>query len=87
MRFIKSALALVGINVQPIVICHNCTINASTKAMAKLTETVTFRLTEQEKKIWVEYCDLDSRSQNDVFREYLRSVRRKLAKKIKDMKD
>lgn len=55
--------------------------------MAKLTETVTFRLTEQEKKIWVEYCDLDSRSQNDVFREYLRSVRRKLAKKIKDMKD
>ena len=53
--------------------------------MAKLTSTVTFRLTKDEKETWVKYCELEARTQNDVFREYLRSIKRKLSKKIKEM--
>ena len=55
--------------------------------MAKLTSTVTFRLTKEEKETWVKYCELEARTQNDVFREYLRSIKRKLSKKIKEMND
>jgi hypothetical protein len=49
--------------------------------MAKLTETVTFRLTPEEKEVWLKYCNETARSQNDVFRAYLRTLARKLSKK------
>lgn len=49
--------------------------------MGKLTETVNFRLTPEEKAIWLEYCDRSARSQNDVFRDYLLTLAKKLSKK------
>jgi hypothetical protein len=49
--------------------------------MAKLTETVNFRLTPEEKAVWLEYCNHSARSQNDVFRDYLRTLAKKLSKK------
>lgn len=55
--------------------------------MAKLTETVTFRLSEDEKNIWMQWCELQHRSQNEEFRFYLALVRRKLAKKTKEISD
>ena len=55
--------------------------------MAKLTDTVTFRLTEEEKRAWLQWCELQHRSQNDEFRFYLSSIRRKLAKKVKEVDD
>ena len=55
--------------------------------MAELTTTVTFRLTEQEKQDWINWCTLQHRSQNDEFRFYLSSVSRKLAKQRKQMSD
>jgi hypothetical protein len=55
--------------------------------MAKLTDTVTFRVTEDEKRDWMQWCELQHRSQNEEFRFYLSSIRRKLAKKAKQMSD
>lgn len=49
--------------------------------MAKLTETVNFRLTPEEKEIWLQYCEATARTQNDVFRDYLRTLAKKLLKK------
>jgi TRAP-type C4-dicarboxylate transport system substrate-binding protein len=49
--------------------------------MAKLTESVNFRLTPEEKQIWLQYCDMTARTQNDVFRDYLRTLAKKLSKK------
>ncbi|MBW4475436.1 MAG: hypothetical protein KME54_00840 [Tolypothrix brevis GSE-NOS-MK-07-07A] len=49
--------------------------------MAQLTETVNFRLTLEEKELWLTYCTSVSRTQNDVFREYLRNLAQKLPKK------
>ena len=48
--------------------------------MGKLTETVNFRLTPEEKRIWLEYCDMSARTQNDVFRDYLRVLAKKMSK-------
>ncbi len=48
--------------------------------MAKLTETVNFRLTPEEKEVWLKYCDMVTRTQNDVFRDYLRTLAKKLSK-------
>jgi hypothetical protein len=48
--------------------------------MAKLTETVNFRLTAEEKELWLLHCEQMSRTQNDVFREYLRGLAQKLLK-------
>ena len=53
--------------------------------MTKLTAPLTFRLTKEEKEMRVKHCELEARTQNDVFREYLRSIKRKLSKKIKEM--
>jgi hypothetical protein len=41
---------------------------------------LTFRVTEQEKKILNTYCDLTGRTQVDVFREFVRSLENKLQK-------
>lgn len=49
--------------------------------MTKLTETVNFRLTLEEKEVWLKYCDTVARTQNDVFRDYLRTLAKKLSKK------
>jgi hypothetical protein len=48
--------------------------------MTKLTETVNFRLTPEEKEIWLKYCELVARTQNDVFRDYVRTLAKKLSK-------
>lgn len=50
-------------------------------AMTKLTETVNFRLTAEEKEVWLQYCKTTARTQNDVFRGYLRTLAKKLSKK------
>jgi len=47
----------------------------------KQTETTTFRLTSEEKEVLVKYCELTSRTQSDVFREFLRTLQKKLSKK------
>jgi|GEM_PF-2604729 len=49
--------------------------------MAKLTECVNFRLTPEEKQVWLQYCDMTARTQNDVFRDYLRVLAKKMSKK------
>ena len=49
--------------------------------MAKLTESVNFRLTPEEKQVWLQYCEMTSRTQNDVFRDYLRTLAKKMSKK------
>jgi hypothetical protein len=49
--------------------------------MAKLTENVNFRLTPEEKEVWVRYCEMTARTQNDVFRDYLRTLAKKMSKK------
>jgi hypothetical protein len=41
---------------------------------------LTFRVTEQEKKILNTYCDFTGRTQVDVFREFVRSLEDKLQK-------
>jgi predicted DNA-binding protein len=47
----------------------------------KQTETTTFRLTPEEKEVLVKYCELTSRTQSDVFREFLRTLAKKMSKK------
>ena len=49
--------------------------------MAKLTEVVNFRLTSEEKDVWLNYCEMTARTQNDVFREYVRTLAKKISKK------
>ena len=49
--------------------------------MAKLTETVNFRITPEEKKVWLDYSEMTARTQNDVFRDYLRTLAKKWSKK------
>ena len=49
--------------------------------MAKLTECVNFRLTPEEKEVWLNYCNMTARTQNDVFRDYIRTLAKKMSKK------
>jgi len=49
--------------------------------MTNKDETVTFRITSQEKEDFLTYCNLTSRTQTDVFREFIRSIQKKLLKK------
>jgi hypothetical protein len=49
--------------------------------MTKLTESVNFRLTPEEKQVWLQYCEITARTQNDVFRDYLRTLAKKMSKK------
>jgi predicted DNA-binding protein len=56
-----------------------CIFNVST--IVKQTETTTFRLTPEEKEVLVKYCELTSRTQSDVFREFLRTLQKRLSKK------
>ncbi|MBW4501272.1 MAG: hypothetical protein KME57_17335 [Scytonema hyalinum WJT4-NPBG1] len=48
--------------------------------MAERKEMINFRITEQEKAIVHEYCQLTGRTQTDVFREFVRSLDKKLLK-------
>jgi hypothetical protein len=48
--------------------------------MAERKEMMNFRITEQEKAIVHEYCELTGRTQTDVFREFVRSLEKRLAK-------
>ncbi|MDR9893160.1 hypothetical protein G7B40_032075 [Aetokthonos hydrillicola Thurmond2011] len=41
---------------------------------------LTFRVTQQEKKILNTYCDLTGRTQVDVFREFVRTLENKIQK-------
>jgi predicted DNA-binding protein len=50
-------------------------------ATVKQTETVTFRLTPEEKETLLKYCELTARTQSDVFREFLRTLQKKLSKR------
>ncbi len=43
-------------------------------------ETVTFRITSREKSDFLTYCKLTSRTQTDVFREFVRSIQKKFLK-------
>lgn len=55
-------------------------MNFTYKTMAKLTESVNFRLTPEEKQVWLQYCEMTARTQNDVFRDYLRTLAKKMSK-------
>ena len=46
--------------------------------MVERKEMMNFRITEQEKAIVHEYCKLTGRTQTDVFREFVRSLDKKL---------
>ena len=46
--------------------------------MLERKEMMNFRVTEQEKAIVHEYCQLTGRTQTDVFREFVRSLDKKL---------
>ena len=48
--------------------------------MAKYKEMMNFRVTPEEKAIIQEYCDNTGRTQVDVFREFVRALKRKLPK-------
>lgn len=56
-------------------------MNSMYKSMAKLTDSVNFRLTPEEKQVWLQYCEMIARTQNDVFRDYLRTLAKKMSKK------
>jgi hypothetical protein len=49
--------------------------------MAKLNDSVNFRITPEEKEVWLNYYKMTSRTQNDVFRDYLRTLAKKLSNK------
>lgn len=49
--------------------------------MGKSELTVNFRVTAEEKRILLEYCEATSRSQTEVFREFVRSLDKKLSEK------
>ncbi len=49
--------------------------------MAKLTQCVNFRITSEEKEAWLNYCNMTARTQNDVFRDYIRTLAKKMSKK------
>jgi len=44
------------------------------------------RITEEEREIINEYCEQEERSQSDVVREFIRSLKRKL-KKNRDVRE
>ncbi|KAB8331406.1 CopG family transcriptional regulator [Scytonema tolypothrichoides VB-61278] len=46
--------------------------------MAQPNNYVTFRVTEQEKEILAKYCEQEQRTQSDVLRNFVRSLKRKL---------
>ncbi|BAY46366.1 hypothetical protein SAMD00079811_39750 [Scytonema sp. HK-05] len=48
--------------------------------MAVRKEMMNFRITEQEKEIVHKYCELTGRTQTDVFREFVRSLEKRLEK-------
>ncbi len=48
--------------------------------MAIRKEMMNFRITEQEKAIVHEYCELTGRTQTDVFREFVRGLEERLPK-------
>jgi hypothetical protein len=54
-----------------------CISNVNT--IVKQTETVTFRLTPEEKETLLKYCELTARTQSDVFREFLRTLQKRLS--------
>lgn len=48
--------------------------------MEQNKDLVNFRVTKDEKEILQEYCTLTGRTQTDVFREFIRSLRQKVTK-------
>ncbi len=42
---------------------------------------MTFRITEAERSIVQQYCELTDRNQTDVFREFVRELAQRLSKK------
>jgi Arc/MetJ-type ribon-helix-helix transcriptional regulator len=49
--------------------------------MPKPKSTITFQIPEHEKEILHQYCEQEQRSQSDVLRELVRSLKRKLRAK------
>lgn len=49
--------------------------------MAKFSDRITLRLTAEEKAVLQEYCDLTTRTQNDVLREYIRTLKKRVKKR------
>ncbi len=41
---------------------------------------MTFRITETERSVVQQYCDLTNRNQTDVFREFVRELAQRLSK-------
>lgn len=48
--------------------------------MSKNKEMMAFRVTSEEKAIIQEYCENTGRTQVDVFREFVRGLKRRLPK-------
>ena len=50
------------------------------KSMAKGRNFITFEATDEEKEILKEYCQQEGRTQTDVLRSYIRTLKRKINK-------
>jgi predicted DNA-binding protein len=48
--------------------------------MSRPSESLTIRLTEEEKEILKNYCNQTARQQSEVIREFIRSLAKKLQK-------
>ncbi len=48
-------------------------------SMAKPSNSMTFRLSDEEKDILKAYCEQTSRAQSDVLRELIRSLQKKIS--------
>ncbi|KAB8334075.1 CopG family transcriptional regulator [Scytonema tolypothrichoides VB-61278] len=46
--------------------------------MPKPKSTLTFQIPEHEKEILIQYCQQEQRTQSDVLRELVRSLKKKL---------
>lgn len=46
--------------------------------MPKPENFITFRVTQEEKELLKQYCDQEGRTQTDILRELIRSLRRRL---------
>jgi len=49
-------------------------------SMAKPNNSMTFRLSDEEKEILKTYCEQTSRAQSDVLRELIRSLQKKTSR-------
>lgn len=59
---------------------HHNDVNSSKKIMSTDKKVMmTFRITEAERLVVQQYCELTNRNQTDVFREFVRELAQRLS--------